>query len=132
MIFWIIIFFIAIIIICFLSVTKFTITNDEIQNEISVEDIPTIHARCRNDIPCGGDLICDLQCKRCKSQINGNCSGDVDCESGLQCHNWKCVPQESIAISEDQIIPIDQIDFKDEKISGTKIKWNPTPNIFYI
>jgi hypothetical protein len=52
--------------------------------------IPTIHSRCNQNSPCGGDLVCDLNCKRCKKKINGDCSADIDCESGLRCHNWKC------------------------------------------
>lgn len=51
---------------------------------------PTVHARCRSDSTCGGDLICDLNCNRCRKKIGGNCSADMDCESGLRCREWKC------------------------------------------
>lgn len=53
---------------------------------------PTIHAYCQSDSACGGDLICDINCKRCKKKFGGNCSSNVDCEFGLDCYNWKCVP----------------------------------------
>lgn len=57
------------------------------------EDIvyPTIHARCKMNSACGGDLVCDLNCHRCKKQAYGDCASDVDCESGLHCVNWQCV-----------------------------------------
>lgn len=55
------------------------------------EPIPTMHARCQNATSCGGDLICDVHCHRCKKQIGGDCSSDIDCESNLRCQDWRCV-----------------------------------------
>ena len=58
----------------------------------AIEEPPTMHARCRSNSACGGDLVCDVQCHRCKQKVGGNCAVDVDCESGLRCHDWKCIP----------------------------------------
>jgi hypothetical protein len=60
--------------------------------------IPTMHARCHADHPCGGDLTCDMKCFRCRKKDGGECATDTDCESGLICHNWKCSPNLTAAI----------------------------------
>ena len=59
-------------------------------DESEETNYPTVHARCRSDSTCGGDLICDMNCNRCRKKIGGNCSADMDCESGLRCREWKC------------------------------------------
>jgi hypothetical protein len=74
------------------------------EDETNSNNYPTMHARCRKDprcdgtvcvSDCGGDLICDTTCHRCKKKIGGNCSSTVDCETGLICDNWKCTPNSS-------------------------------------
>jgi hypothetical protein len=54
-------------------------------------NLPTMHSRCQINT-CGGDLVCDLNCNRCKKNLAGDCSTDIDCNSGLYCHNWQCAP----------------------------------------
>lgn len=65
-----------------------------------LDNYPTIHARCQKDnlcdgatcvTHCGGDLTCDNISHRCKKMLGGTCSSNVDCETGLLCHSWKCV-----------------------------------------
>lgn len=54
-------------------------------------EFPTIHSHCEKNSLCGGDLICDRSCNRCKKPIGGDCATDVDCQTGLHCSsNWTC------------------------------------------
>lgn len=78
-----------IILLCLAFITLCVVwyTTPESENII----YPTIHARCQKNSVCGGDLVCDLNCHRCKKQAYGDCASDVDCESGLLCVNWQCV-----------------------------------------
>lgn len=90
MILWIILILIAITILFLLWwYADFTDPPAEI-NSIETEFHPTIHARCQSSLTCGGDMICDLNCHRCRKQLGGDCANDVDCEFGLRCRNWKC------------------------------------------
>lgn len=84
---------------------------------------PTVHARCRSDSACGGDLVCDLHCNRCRKKIGGDCSGDNDCESGLRCHNWKCSPDDSNYTAE---TPKDSMKSNKGPVKG--VRWNDTKN----
>jgi len=114
--------------------SSFQISED--QDEIN--NYPTIHARCRKDpkcdgttcvSDCGGDLTCDKICHRCKKKIHGSCSSDVDCETGLICHNWKCVPQKSTDnISIENLHDEVPNSFTDKK----HIYWNDKYEIFKI
>lgn len=85
---------------------------------------PTIHARCQSSSSCGGDLVCDLNCHRCKKKLGGDCSNDLDCESDLHCHNWKCISDP----------PSSLIDVSSPKKHSSKgVKWNDDLNqTFYI
>jgi hypothetical protein len=65
-------------------------------NFYSNREPPTIHARCNENTSCGGDLTCDINCRRCKKRQGGDCAGDVDCETGLVCHQWKCMPPQDL------------------------------------
>jgi len=137
MIFWILLIIIAIILLFYSLIIVWF--NDPIQNwsdhpvdnssdiistdNINNQDdnklpIPTIHAICHTDVPCGSDLTCDTICHRCKKKLGGDCAMNVDCESNLRCHNWKCVSQKS---SEDN-----QLDFidPDERLNVNEIKKN--------
>jgi len=80
MLVWILLILLAIIVIIILCFYNYNID----------PNIPTIHAQCHENNSCGGDLTCDTICHRCKKKIGGNCAGDVDCETGLRCINWKC------------------------------------------
>lgn len=94
----------------------------------NTEDIthyPTVHARCRSNTTCGGDLICDLNCNRCRKQVNGDCSADNDCQSGLICYNWKCVPE--IPLLDNTIEDTEQIKHKTDK----SVRWNEHNEIRY-
>ena len=66
---------------------------------------PTIHSPCHDNSlcdgvfcvrNCGGDLICDPVCHRCKKKLGGVCSSTVDCETGLICSNWICVSDDGV------------------------------------
>lgn len=54
------------------------------------QSLSTMHSKCNRDNSCGGDLTCDIISHRCKKQLGGDCSSDVDCQTGLYCNNWKC------------------------------------------
>ena len=81
--------FIIIIIIFLIIIIKYT--NKNIINDHLDENLPTLHSKCDKNEPCGGDLICNKNCKRCKQKLGGNCSMDIDCDEGLKCYDWKCV-----------------------------------------
>ena len=80
----------------------------------------TIHSRCKENSACGGDLTCDNNCHRCKKRLNGDCASDVDCETGLVCHQWKCVP------SNPNIPPIEIVDKPSQK--EKHVHWNDAKN----
>lgn len=86
--------------------------------------IPTMHSRCRTDVPCGGDLICDLNCRRCKKRVGGDCATDTDCESGLHCYDWKCtmdnLPEVSLLEASSLI--------HDKEITDKEVKWDDAKN----
>jgi len=94
MILWIILIVIAILVLFIL----WWISGNETML-IEIDNYPTVHARCRSDSTCGGDLTCDLHCNRCRKKIGGDCSADNDCESGLICRNWKCSTESNSAES---------------------------------
>ena len=56
--------------------------------------IPTIHSHCTTT--CGGHLICDPLCHRCRATLNTPCSSTIDCQSGLHCINYRCIQEPSI------------------------------------
>ena len=93
-------------------------------SDISI-DIPTIHAKCQKEGNCGDNLICDIECRRCKQKIGGACSSDVDCQSGLICSDWKCSDfKETIEKKNTDILPTN--DTKKE------VRWKDVNEIFYI
>lgn len=55
-----------------------------------IEEYPTIHSECSNRSTCGGDLVCDSSCNKCRKPLGSTCAADVDCEKGLMCKNWVC------------------------------------------
>lgn len=98
-------------------------------------DYPTIHTRCRDDkscdgttcvTHCGGDLTCDKISHRCKKQLGGNCSSHVDCETGLLCHNWKCVS------NYDEISNPTSSDSSSNSSDKKRVHWNNHDEIFPI
>jgi hypothetical protein len=105
---------------------------------------PTIHSKCNQNSSCGGDLVCDVGCNRCKKQLSGDCSNNVDCESGLICQNWKCVPIPDNSIPYDHIydsnshntvLPLKQTSLehssiiqKDLRIINNKLPEPPNPD----
>lgn len=54
------------------------------------ENTPILHSYCTENT-CGGELVCDMVSHRCRKPEGSQCAGDVDCVSGLQCRNWRCV-----------------------------------------
>lgn len=88
--------------------------------EIEFEQPPTIHAKCQSNQGCGDSLVCDLNCHRCRKKIGGDCSNDVDCESGLKCHNWKCTDNTHHS-------PIIDTKTKD-KTTHKSVHWNEDKN----
>lgn len=103
---WIILILISIIVLCVLWWYNGSL-NVNPPDPLTSDIQPTMYARCHVDLTgsnsCGGDLICDLNCRRCKKRIGGNCATDSDCISGLHCHEWKCLPTSDI--SSDDISP---------------------------
>lgn len=87
----------------------------------SQENIPTMHARCKENSTCGGDLTCDVNCRRCKKTKGGDCANDVDCETGLKCQQWKCLPPQSEIPSEPPTI-------KKPTRSERRVHWDETKN----
>lgn len=85
--------FIIIVIIMICIFIKYTNRNHILPppEDIFDVDIPTLHSKCDNNTSCGGDLICNKNCKRCKKKLGGDCSMDIDCDDGLKCYEWKCV-----------------------------------------
>ena len=90
--------------------------------EIS-DDIPTIHAVCQTDKNCGSNLSCDTQFNRCKQKIEGPCSSDIDCESGLFCSNWKC---SNFITDDNDITTTNTMNAKKE------VRWNEVNEIFFV
>lgn len=91
MILWVILILIGLIVVVYIWWTSpiplAPQTND------SQEDlpIPTMHSFCDPNRSCGGDLVCDSQCHRCKMKAGGDCAGDGDCDRNFRCHDWKCI-----------------------------------------
>lgn len=83
--------------------------------------LPTIHSKCKDTSSCGGDLICDTICHRCKKRIGGNCSSDIDCESGLLCKNWICVSSNNNISNDIALSP-------KSKHSSKRVHWNDNQN----
>jgi hypothetical protein len=126
---WIILICLAVIVI-FISWWLQIDNSSVLNSDNSSEDFqPTMHARCREDVPCGGDLICDIKCKRCKQKINGDCAEDVDCETGLRCYHWKCVPADKNIINDNND---EDYHIELSKDLTHKVSWKPTNDIFYI
>ena len=86
------------------------------------DSVPTMHAECQLN-SCGGDLVCDLGCNRCKKSLDGDCSTDTDCEFGLYCHKWKCSTEPHI--SHDIPLPLNNI------IEKKVVKWDDNNNETY-
>lgn len=126
MIFWLILIIIAILVILL-----FWCYN--IYSHPSI--YPTMHARCHKDTPCGGDLICDDSCYRCKKGVDGDCAGDVDCQTGLHCHQWKCKPNlpdnkiSDLSSKEPPVLPIQPTIIPKPK---KRVRWNDKNQIFNI
>lgn len=116
MILWIVLIIIAIIVLSLLWWFN--------SEEQTTTHYPTVHARCRSDTTCGGDLVCDLSCNRCRQQLNGDCSMDTDCQSGLRCHRWKCVLEKETVDEYDE-----QLDKKNK--SDKSVRWNEINEIRY-
>lgn len=133
MIFWLFIIIIAIVILALLwwySVPSSPSVPQD-PKESKEANHPTIHARCRENSTCGGDLVCDTNCRRCKKKEGGACAIDVDCESGLQCRNWICAPTEVGAPISDSLKSSPNVEHN--KQSDTKkVHWNDYNEIFYI
>jgi len=89
------------------------------------DNVPTLHARCKESSSCGGDLTCDLNCRRCKKQKDGHCATDVDCETGLTCQHWKCLPQQ-LPITSDLPTLV-----KNSTRSTRKVHWDDTNPQFF-
>ena len=120
---WLIPVLIAIIVLCILWWYGNSITPTDHDDDIH----PTIHAKCNID-SCGGDLVCDLNCNRCKKSLNGDCSTDTDCESGLFCHEWKC----SFTVNENNKYPNTKSIDNNNSIEKKKVvKWNDDKNETY-
>lgn len=103
-------------------------TNNKNQEKENGE-IPTIHSRC--DGKCGGDLICDKTCSRCKKEIGGDCSSNVDCRTGLVCHQWKCLPYHpSFSISQSQ--ESSNTESRNVSEQDKHIRWNESNETFVI
>lgn len=113
------------------SVWYFFTYHSSYYNNNSSEDInyPTIHSSCSNNNSCGGDLICDIKCNRCKKKIGGNCSGDVDCETGLICHNWICTDKKPF---HDNISSEAFDQLHSSNIKKKNVHWNDSNDIFLI
>lgn len=87
---------------------------------------PTIHSMCNQNSLCGGDLVCDINCHRCKKKVGGSCSSDIDCESHLICHNWICTStqeSDSYVVEPNHITP---------NKSTKNVQWNDSMNKTYI
>ena len=109
---------------------------------------PTIHTACKNTSSCGGDLVCDVICNKCKKGIGGDCAENIDCEYGLICNNWKCTlqpqqPQSNVKnIQVEERISVPELNIKNiGDIPGgktlveqpKKVQWNDNLNqTFYI
>lgn len=134
------IFCIVLICIAVLVLIWYGITSSHNPPEPNSDDShqPTIHATCKDGVPCGGDLVCDINCKRCKKQIGGNCAHDVDCETGLRCYHWKCINSQntnsqdinSQNINSQDIVSDNDISSSNNFTSSSKISWNPVPDVF--
>ena len=74
--------------------------------------IPTLHAKC-NEVGCGGNLVCDSTCDRCRQTLNSPCANDIDCTHGLHCIDWIC-GDNKIAESDnlDHLDTLDQLPMK--------------------
>jgi len=128
---WIIVIIIIIIIVILILLRYISFWFLQSDNILNSEDIshdqefplPTIHNRCDIDKPCGGDLVCDLKCKRCRKSLNGDCSSDIDCDSGLRCFNWKCSPIQKINSSNNE-----SSDLIKQKKSNKFVRWNDENN----
>lgn len=135
--FWIIIIIIAILTLLFLSYWYsyhlFNSTKDTLS--LNSDIYPTIHARCKQDPKCdgttcvrdcGGDLICDEICHRCKKKLDGSCSSSVDCKTGLICHNWICVHPDSLDVHTDTEI------IHSKPTISKQVHWNNNYEIYNI
>jgi hypothetical protein len=79
-----------------------------------------LHSRCKNST-CSGNLICDNITNRCKKQIGGDCSSNVDCQGDLICQNWVCT--KNISPKSYTLNP------KHKRKSSKKVHWGT--NIIY-
>lgn len=123
MILWVVLIIVAIIVLFLLWWISGNTQNLESNSEFG--SYPTIHARCKSSSMCGGDLVCDLNCHRCRKKLGGDCANDNDCESGLHCHNWRCVDDDVPPI--DNPIDTTKVDTKEVKA----VKWDETRNKTY-
>lgn len=140
---WVLFLLLIIIAVIFLlSLSFFSFSDPPVttDSDITPPNYPTMHARCKKDnlsssypcdgalcvTQCGGDLVCDETCNRCKKMLGGSCSSNVDCETGLICHSWTCVPPSNITSSNNTLpSPINPS-------SEKHIRWNEKDEIFPI
>lgn len=85
---------------------------------------PIIHSQCNSNNSCGSELVCDLISNRCKKALGGDCSTDVDCQTGLYCVNWKCT--DNLKSSNENNITINK------NKTNKKVQWSDKDTIIYI
>jgi hypothetical protein len=93
----ILVFMLVFLLLYLSSVVPDDILPDNFNGQLTNDETfaPIMHARCKNT-PCGGDLICDDVCYRCKQKVGGKCATNIDCQSSLLCHNWICTDPTNI------------------------------------
>lgn len=142
MLLWVIFIIIAIVVLFLLFCNNYTdssstsntnnTSSDRIDpNSDDAINYPTMHARCRSNSSCGGDLICDLNCRRCRKKLGGDCSSDIDCESGLHCYDWKCIPNPNFhPVINTSNLPPDNSDLN-QNLDTKEVHWDDNQNITY-
>lgn len=99
-----------------------TVSSDEYSSD-DEPNIPTIHSSCNISDDCGGSLVCDNSCNKCKNNNGNKCASDVDCLSGHFCQNWVCTP-----FSQSSTGGAPKINPKSRKSTDKSVKWNDSAN----
>jgi hypothetical protein len=119
----------------FSIVSKNSAKHDNSDNN-NINNTGVMYSRCDESTDCGKILVCDITTHRCKKDMGGSCSTDMDCNGDLTCVNWVCQKNsnDNVQTANDTIKLNDKV--ADEKKTYKNFKkhvnWNENVDVRHI